>query len=363
MMKKIIMKNYLLKTIIIILLNLLSFNIIVYSQCFKACRNLISSCGNIYLSVNNHNYSYNNHIITGELNVNIYSLYFIEAKGLLFWHSCCHCSDAVSKTTLSLHLCTDTKINDENNVKLDEIDEYQMYNYHNYEGDIQDVSKELKMYYRAFENITLNYEIACNLKTNHYKYLIIKAVTDECSNVCAEMSYTGIGYDDIIAPYNIIFNDGVLNIDEIAAPKVIAYSRDKIILKPGFHFDATNQNYFFNAFIACADETKTNNTLKSWGNKNNEDTNNYNIDDCNDSINKCIMFPNPTINGQSSLIFNNIKNYPINIKIINTYGQIVLNDKIYSSQYLIDLTDQAKGIYFVKILLNNEIFFDKLIYK
>ncbi len=357
------MKNYLLKTIIIILLNILSFNIKAFSQCFKACGNLLYSCGSTYLSVNYHNYSYNDHIITGELNVNIYSLYYVEARGLVFWHTCCHCTDVLSKTNLSLHLCTETKINDENNVKLDEIDEDQMYNKHNYEGDIQDVSNKLKMYYRAFENITLNYEIACNLKSNHYKYLIIKAVTDECSNICAERTYTGIGYDDIIAPYNVIFNDGVLNIDKIADQKVIAYSRDKIILKPGFHFDAIDQNYFFNAFIACADELKTNNALKSWDIEKNEDTNSYNIDDYNDSINKYIMFPNPTKNGQSTLIFNNINNFPIIIKIINTFGQIVLNDKIYSSQYLIDLADQAKGMYCIQILLNNEIFLDKLIYK
>ncbi|MCB0400823.1 MAG: choice-of-anchor J domain-containing protein [Flavobacteriales bacterium] len=74
------------------------------------------------------------------------------------------------------------------------------------------------------------------------------------------------------------------------------------------------------------------------------------------------VFPNPT-NGLFHLICDSEENFsPLSIKVMNLQGQVVFKQlDIQSHTNIIDLSDQAKGIYFVVVTTNQSIVTQKII--
>ena len=68
------------------------------------------------------------------------------------------------------------------------------------------------------------------------------------------------------------------------------------------------------------------------------------------------IYPNPAT-GKVTIKGENIEM----IKIINIYGQVVKQIKVKTDETNIDLSNQAKGIYFVKVVTNYEIITEKII--
>lgn len=72
------------------------------------------------------------------------------------------------------------------------------------------------------------------------------------------------------------------------------------------------------------------------------------------------IYPNPTSN---QLIIRSESNEVIEASFINTYGQVVLTKKLTQSTNTIDVSGFAKGVYFVKILIDGQIGVQKVIIK
>jgi len=80
-----------------------------------------------------------------------------------------------------------------------------------------------------------------------------------------------------------------------------------------------------------------------------------------------IIYPNPTLDGTFSIEFKNFKKEGISLKVVDLIGRIVLDRQIDNMssniKYDLDLKENAKGIYFVEVLLGTRRDVQKLIYE
>ncbi len=80
----------------------------------------------------------------------------------------------------------------------------------------------------------------------------------------------------------------------------------------------------------------------------------------NDSNNEFELFPNPANN---LITIESKKNKIQNIKVMNVTGKIIYQSIVNDSQSVVDLSKEAKGIYFVKIIDNKKNVINKKIIK
>ena len=78
------------------------------------------------------------------------------------------------------------------------------------------------------------------------------------------------------------------------------------------------------------------------------------------SINSGFIFPNPN-NGQFYTSFDIDEG--ANIEIYNLMGKLVLSLGSIETVRLVDISDQPKGIYLVKIKIGNDVFNEKIVYQ
>ena len=76
--------------------------------------------------------------------------------------------------------------------------------------------------------------------------------------------------------------------------------------------------------------------------------------------NNISLFPNPT-SGQINLTTND-QNEIINLKIINSTGQVILEkSKLFSKQIILDISTEADGIYFLEVTMADGIYRSKFL--
>jgi hypothetical protein len=76
--------------------------------------------------------------------------------------------------------------------------------------------------------------------------------------------------------------------------------------------------------------------------------------------NNISLFPNPT-NGPIHLTTND-QNEIINLKIINSNGQVILEkSKLVSKQIILDISTEAAGIYFLEVTMADGIYRSKFL--
>ena len=68
------------------------------------------------------------------------------------------------------------------------------------------------------------------------------------------------------------------------------------------------------------------------------------------------IYPNPS-NAMFFIKMNNIEN----IKVWNVNGQLLFNEQVHTNDYMLDLTDQTKGLYLIKVTAEGEEFTHKVI--
>ena len=76
---------------------------------------------------------------------------------------------------------------------------------------------------------------------------------------------------------------------------------------------------------------------------------------------KVLIYPNPT-NGFLNIELNNFEELAF-IEVYNVMGKQVLSKTVSSNELLIDITNQPKGIYFVKVTSGENSFNEKIIYQ
>ena len=72
------------------------------------------------------------------------------------------------------------------------------------------------------------------------------------------------------------------------------------------------------------------------------------------------VFPNPS-NGRFTLDMLNTPNDEILLQIFSANGQLLLNKTLTDRQTVIDLTDKARDVYFIRIIKENEVYFSKIV--
>lgn len=74
--------------------------------------------------------------------------------------------------------------------------------------------------------------------------------------------------------------------------------------------------------------------------------------------------PNPMTNGLSTLSIDSKSSYnKLRIEVYDINGRLILNEQIFSSQYLIDISNQPNGVYLVKLVIDGERIYDSKIVK
>ncbi len=72
------------------------------------------------------------------------------------------------------------------------------------------------------------------------------------------------------------------------------------------------------------------------------------------------LYPNPT-NGQFQLTIDNKQ--LVEIYIYDIFGRLIYQSSIFNNQSTIDIAQNAKGIYLVKVIQGEEIHIKKLIHQ
>jgi hypothetical protein len=87
------------------------------------------------------------------------------------------------------------------------------------------------------------------------------------------------------------------------------------------------------------------------------------IDDVVALVEESSIYPNPT-NGEATLNIYLSDNTDVTFQVYNSLGSLVENRKeigsVGENQYGINLTGQTAGIYFIKIVVGNQVFQTKL---
>ena len=84
------------------------------------------------------------------------------------------------------------------------------------------------------------------------------------------------------------------------------------------------------------------------------------INEINNAV-QISVYPNPTTGSFNLFTSELIKNG--SIEVYNSLGEIVYNQKIVNQQNTIELTNQANGLYFVKVMTEGKIIGTKKIIK
>ena len=131
---------------------------------------------------------------------------------------------------------------------------------------------------------------------------------------------------------------------------------NKILLTTGFHYTTSNSNLKFHAFIhGCSqpgNSFKHSNEGETEGEV--EEVPLENID-----VNSITIYPNPN-NGQFRV---DIEGGAVtaSIEVFDFIGKKVFDKTSSGNKFIIDIIDQARGIYFVKVTIGDEVFNEKII--
>ena len=81
----------------------------------------------------------------------------------------------------------------------------------------------------------------------------------------------------------------------------------------------------------------------------------------NHLVKEISLFPNPTDSG-CFITFDALMqfNYPITVQIFDISGRLITEQSIYQNNQLISLNDMTTGIYFIKMIIDNQLFIGKL---
>ena len=153
---------------------------------------------------------------------------------------------------------------------------------------------------------------------------------------------------------SIINGNTQQNNNEIA----VLRANDKIVLGPGFKSSPVQNNKLSAKIIPCASNGIPDPCSSYMRYAESTSDNNEGIEEFRAGIN---IFPNPN-NG----IFNinmEMQNELTTVLVLNSVGKVVRNKKLLDSKPVIDISDQPKGIYFVKISSENKVKVEKIVYQ
>jgi hypothetical protein len=87
------------------------------------------------------------------------------------------------------------------------------------------------------------------------------------------------------------------------------------------------------------------------------------IDEIIAAVEESSIYPNPT-NGEATLKVSLSENAAVTFQVYNSLGSLIINRNDYGNigenQYIINLAGQTPGIYFIKIIIDNQVFQTKL---
>lgn len=152
---------------------------------------------------------------------------------------------------------------------------------------------------------------------------------------------------------------------------------NRVVLKPGFHAEAGSN---FRASIYChASTLKTGSndffetlenpdstvSMASAGNQVNFNENEQNTDSTLHILDPLIIIihPNPTNDKVSIQITGELAKETGEIIVYNVLGESIYHSPITTNQSIIDLYGHSKGVYFVKVIIGNEVFVEKIVYQ